>query len=360
MRRQDRNRFLTALGTALGLHLLLVLVLALLPWDRSGDFERQHPPVTVVLQQASPAERLEEEEREEEPEETPQQAAREGTAPEQQPRPTSQPEQEAPSPEEPRAESPALAPERADTARESAPAQSGSQSERRSAARQAERPAPEPEERPASRQPAPQEEPQVEREQGEDYSPGSRIEYGEEIESSPDRQSTEGAREQPQEQEQSSLFSDEEIGELGRDAGESAAAETGRTGETAGEAAGETATGSADGTRSGSREGVEGEVSVEFSREGEERELLETVQPDLSSEELAELPRRIPLRINFTLKPSGRLTDLNILRGSGDTRVDNKVLRAVRQWRFESVTAAGGDGDGRDATGTITLILRKR
>jgi TonB family protein len=197
----------------------------------------------------------------------------------------------------------------------------------------------------------------VAREQGEQWSESS-VEYGEEIRR-PSDQARQGAEEQEQ-QDTASLFSDEELGRI--DSGD-AAGEAGTGDKQTGAAQGDTEeaaeTGQAAGGGPGGASGgaAAGSVNVQFDQEGIRRKLLETEEPKLTAEELAELPREIAVRIGFTLNASGRLTDLNIVAGSGHTQVDNKVKAAVRQWRFESAAAAGQGPE--PVNGTITLILRK-
>ena len=47
MKREDRDRFLIALGVALGFHLAVALLLLLVPMDQSSDFVRSRAPVSI-------------------------------------------------------------------------------------------------------------------------------------------------------------------------------------------------------------------------------------------------------------------------------------------------------------------------
>jgi TonB family protein len=358
MKRADLNRFLVALGAALGFHLILALLLSFIPWEQTAEQVRSRGPVTVRLEQPEPSEQVPEEEQaqpEPEPQTKPEpERSREEQAEEPAAAREERKAREAPAEEE---VEPSPAGGRSGGREQAEPSpQRQEPEEPRSARREeAEQPAPEPEETPASRQPEPEEQQRVEQEQGEQWSEGSSIEYGEEVEPSPAREAETAEEER---EEAPSLFSDEDLERLDRgsaDVAEGPGTAGGESGPA--EPAGE---GRAEGGGA-APEGVEGDVNVQFSREGVDRKLLETVQPKLTPDELANLPKQIPVRVAFTLTPAGRLTDLNIVTGSGDTRVDNKVKTAVRQWRFESIESAdAAGGELRDVTGTITLILRKR
>ncbi len=76
--------------------------------------------------------------------------------------------------------------------------------------------------------------------------------------------------------------------------------------------------------------------------------------PELSDDQVAELPPEIEVEISFTLDPSGRLTSVRMERDTPNSEVNTKIRQAVRTWRFE-------ERDGAETvTGTLRIILRAR
>lgn len=127
------------------------------------------------------------------------------------------------------------------------------------------------------------------------------------------------------------------------------------TGQTAGGRTGD-ATGSGS-AASDESTGTAGKVP--FSIEGiRNRDLLYYELPALTDEEKSKLPRSLEVAVSFILTPSGIPTDVHLTRGAstGHPEIDNKIVEAVRSWKFSALSA---DSTG-DVTGIIRIELRAR
>jgi outer membrane biosynthesis protein TonB len=225
---------------------------------------------------------------------------------------------------------------------------------------------------PSERAPAREEPDAVEREEPapepeqDQYSEGSRIEYAEES-PSPERgtdpgtgEGAAGEAEQTREAEGSgNVFGDNVMRDLEGSGSGARTAQGDSQAQVAGEAgrAGDTGTAEGSGTGQGTAAGVPGgtgdsDVRVDLEGEGS-RELLQRPTPQLTPEQVAQLPPRISVTIDFRLDPRGIIRDAAMRRGTGNPEVDAKILETIRgSWRFDR-----SDGD-RTVGGTLTITLR--
>ena len=144
-----------------------------------------------------------------------------------------------------------------------------------------------------------------------------------------------------------SVFSDETLQDLESVQGSTGQAD-GRVEGNQGRTTGETGRGQAGPTP------TDGSSPVEFEVEGPRtRTLRDYSLPELTEEELAELPGRVEVVVSFKLPPSGRPTDLNPEVSSGIVRVDQKVMQAVRTWTFSEAPR-----DAETVSGRARIIIR--
>ena len=290
-----RDRHIISILSALVLHVFVVLLLGLVDLDRELSDDKRLGPVAVRF---------------------------EPLPPEMLPQPAEPEPEERPQSAEPQLED---APEAAQNQAPPAAAQDRQQSDQ-----------------PASQ--AAQAPPAAEPEQQQ--SEGSRIVYGEEEqpgESGAGQSSDEAAPAETQ-PEQSSVFSEELRQELesvqrsGQAAGTQgrATGETGTTGQTRGSGQGQTGPAS-----------TEGSSPVDFEIEGPERTLESYSLPQLTEEELDDLPGRIEIVVSFKLPPNGRPTDLNTESGSVYPEIVQKVMQAVRTWTFSEAPEGSDTVNGR-------------
>jgi len=127
------------------------------------------------------------------------------------------------------------------------------------------------------------------------------------------------------------------------------------TGETAGGRSGDTVGSS----RAASDEGAAAAGKVPFSIEGiQNRDLLYYELPALTDREKSLLPASLEVAVSVILTPGGIPTDVHLTRGAstGHPEIDNKIVEAVRSWKFSALPA----GSTGDVTGIIRIVLRAR
>ncbi|MFW5710897.1 MAG: TonB family protein [Spirochaetota bacterium] len=369
-----RDRHIISILTALVLHSIIVLLLGLVDLDRDLLDDQRLGPVAVRFEHL-PSERLP---RPAEPEPT------------ESPRTAEPPLEEVPEAEQQQAP-PAAAQDRQQAE------QPASQSAQGSQAAQASQPAPQSSDQQAAEEewtiPTPsgrswEEAPRTDRrrtpssepseqtpaseslegrqetspapESGQSRSSGSQIVYGDEEQ--PDQSGTDRSRDEAAAQSETqpdqdrSVFSDETLQDLESVQGSTGQAE-GMAEGNQGRTTGETGT---TGQTSGSGQGqagptpTEGSSPVEVDVEGPRtRTLRDYSLPELTEEELAELPGRVEVVVSFQLPPSGRPTDLNPEVSSGIVRVDQKVMQAVRTWTFSEAPR-----DAETVSGRARIIIR--
>lgn len=381
---KESDRLLIAIAAAFLVQGILALLLGFIDWETESTLKQEYGPVEVQLSSPEPLEP--------EPEELPEELSPEA------------PEEPQPSPEAPEEPQPsaAVSPRSDEAARSDEPETSASdeqasRQERSSdagrdeqipsiaealrEAREAEEsgesreasgaptqemtaPAEERDQPEARRDPDAREDrppvPEQEEEPQEQYSEGSRVELQEKPEETAEgmtsgREQESAAREQQQEP---SVFDEGVLDKIGpKDSGE-------RPAEADDAADGSrTATGSQQTGRTGgaAEEGTAGEtgqtrgkagVEVDFDSEGVSRRLQYRPDPELNEEQVAKLPPEIELTLSFRLDPSGIITSVSVLNGSGDTEVDTQIRQAVSKWRFDRSEGAG------PVEGTFRIILR--
>jgi len=354
MRSPLRDRQLISIISALAIHVVIVLLLGLVDLDQESDSDTRLGPVAVrfepeqVPEEPVPPREFPEEE---EPPEPPEPS--EPVEPPESPETVEVPEEQEAQREQ--------APPAASQEPEAAGGRTGEQSSRQTPSEQMPRqekaeeewtipspsgtnpdafegerrriPSRQPrEEVPASRAREGREERAVTSEEEQQHSEGSKIVYGEEEAPRPDRSGREPEAEERDRE--TSVFSEELMQDL---ESVQSAGEEGPRGDgdaTDGE------TGDATGSESSATGPVpfpsEGSSRVDVELEGDRtnRTLKKYSLPQLSEEELAEVPGRVEVMVGFVLFPNGRPTDLQTLRSSGSVDVDRKVEQAVRTWAF--------------------------
>lgn len=347
-----RNRHIISILSALVLHVILVLMLGLVDLDRDLSDDKRLGPVAVRFEPL-PSETLPRP-AEAEPEEVPEaeRSQAQPAAEDQQPADQATDQsanQAAPEEESQAAQAPQASPqasERQETEEEwTIPTPSGrSWEEPRTERRRT--PSPQTtEQEPASESLEGRRERSPSSEAEDQRSEGSRIVYGEQEQSD---QSDAGrsrdeaaAPDETQPDQSESVFSDETLQDL-----ESVqrSGETDPADRTGGEGQGQS--GPAPDT---------GSSPIDVELEGSHtRRLDEYSLPELTEEELAELPGRIAVEVSFTLPPNGRPTALNTAVSSGYPEIDQKVMQAViRTWRFSQAPQ-----DAEAVNGRARIIIR--
>ncbi|MFP4268711.1 MAG: energy transducer TonB [Spirochaetaceae bacterium] len=169
--------------------------------------------------------------------------------------------------------------------------------------------------------------------------------YDDEPEETPETGGEAAAGEEEETEEGPSVFDDDDFDRIARGEAEDTEADDTAAEEEAGDAAGGEENGDSDSDVAYDLEGID---------EGEKPGLIYNPMPELSDDQVAELPPEIEVEISFTLDPSGRLTSVRMERDTPNSEVNTRIRQAVRTWRFE-------ERDGAETvTGTLRIILRVR
>ncbi|MFB6347398.1 MAG: energy transducer TonB [bacterium] len=67
------------------------------------------------------------------------------------------------------------------------------------------------------------------------------------------------------------------------------------------------------------------------------RKILKQPLPEMP-DWLEQAGEEVKVTVHFTIQPNGSVDEMEILSSSGYTELDDKVLRSVRNWKYESST----------------------
>jgi TonB family protein len=160
------------------------------------------------------------------------------------------------------------------------------------------------------------------------------------------------------------VVSDELLRKM-EDLGSTAAQGTGDSGGWSPGNASESDGGSAAGTGSGGAtqdspqelRSASGDVVVSLEKGHPTRRLISSGLPDLSDEQLSQLPGTMEAVVAFTLQPDGfPLVHLPLEASTGYPEIDKSIVEAVRKWKFTPL--AGGETD--TAEGQARIVIRAK
>lgn len=364
MKSFERERFTISLLSALFLHALIVLLLGFVDLGAERSLSHTLPPVTVRLEPLTPVQPRELPEEAPEERETPSpeapvpapeaelpQASDQAPAASSAPASSPQPAAQAPELSRETSSSGWTVPEPTDAARQRA-AQEVEQGPRDDfSSRSTEQ---ETEAQPASSAREAEEYGQEVPEQRTTSSEGSKIVYAEEPPQAQSSGPSQDAGRQGEGSQEESIVDSRLLEEL--EGVESGGA--GATGTSQGRASDDASGSGSSGSPSSSFQSEQGQVDVVVGEGDEQRELLEYSLPDLTPEQLSQLPREFEVIVEFSLQANGIPFSVYLPQGSstGYPEVDNRIVEAVRNWKFNPLPS----GSTRTMTGKARILIRAR